>query len=77
MFVYSDNPMDITELVWFTGKDALMKIGDYKCRIMSFSPNQKIEVVDVVECKGKKFGIKEMSNPKPNYQYLAFLCKEV
>jgi hypothetical protein len=76
MIVLSDNPMEVEEVFEFTGKDALMRIGDYNCRIMNFSAGQKIEVVDVVECRGKTFGIKEMINKKPNYQYLAFLCKQ-
>lgn len=76
MFAISTTPMDTVEVFEFTGKDALMRIGDYNCRIMNFSAGQKIEVVDIVECRGKTFGIKELVNKKPNYQYLAFLCKK-
>ena len=70
--VKSAEPLSVGEIFYLTGKDACTTMGDYKVRIMNFSPDQEIEVVDVVEWKNYKWGIKPMIAPKKEYEYLAF-----
>ena len=57
-------------------KNKPIKLGDYKCRIMNFSPGQKLEVVAVEEYMGHKWGIKPLDSPKQGYNALAFVVKE-
>jgi len=76
MIVKSGEPLSTKEVFNLTGEDACAVIGKYNCRIMNFSANQDIEVVDTVPFKGYTFGIKEMKKPEKRYQYLAFIIKE-
>lgn len=74
MKVTSIEPMSICDLITLTGKDALCNIDGDFVRIMNFSAGQTIEVEKVATFKGKKFGLKPVSDNK-KYKYLAFLCE--
>ena len=76
MVVTSGIALKTEEIVQLTGYDAIIQLKDYKCRIMNYSPNQKIEVVDIVEYKKKKWGIRKLQNPRKEYQYIAFIVKD-
>ena len=75
MIVTSGKPLSLVEIFKIT-QNKPIKLGKYLCRVMCFSSNQQIEVADVIEYKGHKWGIKLMSKPQPNYNALAFIVKE-
>jgi hypothetical protein len=75
MLVTTKEPLSLVA-IYQISKNKPIKLGDYKCRIMNFSANQKIEAVTVVEYMGHKWGIKPIAEPKSNYNALAFVVKE-
>lgn len=74
MVVTSGEPLSLVEIFSIT-KNKPIKLGNYSCRVMCFSGNQQIEVIDVVEYKGYKWGIKPISEPRQGYNALAFVVK--
>ena len=75
MIAISGEPLSVDQVFNLTGYDAICEIHDYNCRIMNFSPNQSIEVIDIVEWKDRLWGIKKLENPKDKYQYFAFIVR--
>lgn len=75
MIVTSREPLSLVEIFNIT-KNKPIKLGNYSCRVMCFSGNQQIEVVDVVEYGGHKWGIKPIGTPQQGYDALAFVVKE-
>lgn len=76
MKVISGKPLPLSDLITITKLKAV-HIGGYKCRVMNFSDGQEVEVVDVVEAHGHKWGIKKCIEPKKDYDNLAFIVQEV
>lgn len=74
MVVTSREPLSLVEIFNIT-KNKPIKLGAYSCRVMCFSGDQQIEVVDVVEHKGYKWGIKPIKEPRQGYNALAFVIK--
>ncbi|MEE3344872.1 MAG: hypothetical protein VZS44_12315, partial [Bacilli bacterium] len=76
MKAISGEPLSVEHIFELTGRDACTRMDNYKVRIMNYSPNQQIEVIDIVSWKGYKWGIKEISKSKPEYDYFAFLIEK-
>ena len=77
MKVKTVKPLTMSEIILLTGKDAIITLDGYKCRIMNTSPNQIIEVDKVVwnSDTNLQFGLREVKG-KP-YKYLAFRCEVI
>ena len=77
MKVRTTEPLTMAEIVALTGKDALITLDGYKCRIMNASPGQVIDVNRIVwSLKTKlQFGLREVKG-KP-YKFLAFRCEVI
>lgn len=69
MKVKTAEPLTMAQIIMLTGRDALIEIDGYKCRIINASPGQEIEV-DMV-CNG--WGLRRVNKPK--YEYLAMRVK--
>lgn len=73
--IQSGEPLDISELISITGRDALHTIGGHKVRIMNFSAGQLIGVDEVVWQDGHLWGLYKVSTPnKAGYDYIAFIA---
>jgi hypothetical protein len=75
IIVTTKEPLSLVA-IYQISKNKPIKLGDYKCRIMNFSANQKLEAVAVVEYMGHKWGIKPLDETKNGYNALAFVVKE-
>lgn len=77
MKVKTTDPLTIAEIVSLTGKDALIILDGYKCRIMNASPGQIIEVNRVVwnSKQNIQWGLREVKC-KP-YKFLAYKCEVI
>ncbi len=77
MRVRTTEPLTMSEIVELTGKDALITLDGYKCRIINTSPGQIIDVNRVVWNSKTKlhFGLREVKG-KP-YKFLAFRCEVI
>ena len=77
MKVKTLEPLTLEEMFELTGKDALITLDGYKCRIMNASPGQIIDVNRVVWSSKTKlqFGLREVKG-KP-YKFLAFRCEVI
>lgn len=60
MKIVTGKPLDLTDLIWLTKKDACADMNGNKVRILSASEGQEIEVDKVVEWEGYTFGLKEI-----------------
>lgn len=74
MKVKTAEPLTMTQIIMLTGRDALIEIDGYKCRIMNASPGQIIEVNRVVwnSKQNIQWGLREVKG-KP-YKFLAYKC---
>jgi len=73
MKVTTTAPITITQMIELSPtKDALIVLGDYRCRYMAASPGQEIEVDYTYYDPETRlaFGLRKVN--KPGYQYLAF-----
>jgi len=73
MKVTTTAPITITQMIELSPtNDALIVLGDYRCRYMAASPGQEIEVDYTYYDPETKlvFGLRKVN--KPGYQYLAF-----
>lgn len=77
MKVRTTEPLTLEEIVSLTGKDALMTLDGYRCRIMNASPGQIIDVNRVVWTSKQniQWGLREVKG-KP-YKFLAFKCEVI
>ena len=77
MKVRTTEPLTIEEIFSLTGKDALITLDGYKCRIMNASPGQIIDVNRVVwnSKQNIQWGLREVKG-KP-YKFLAFKCEVI
>lgn len=73
--VKSGKPLDITKQIELKNKYGIMEIGQYNCRYLTYSEDQTIEVIDTVVFHGITFGIKELHEPRKDYQYICFVVK--
>lgn len=76
MIVTSGNALSLDQIIKLTGEDAIIQLDKYKCKIMNYSPDQKIEVIDIVDYDNKKWGIRKLQTTRREYKYLAFIIKE-
>ena len=72
MLVTTAKPLTMAEVIEMseTG-DALITLGGWKCRYVTFSPGQTLEVPYTYYEDGIAFGLKPVSKGKA-YDYLAF-----
>ena len=73
MRVTTGTPLSTEEMMELSPtNDALIVLGDYRCRYMAAAPGQEIEVDDTYYDSetGLAFGLRKVN--KPGYQYLAF-----
>ena len=78
MKVVTATPLTLDELVFITGKDALMKLGNFSCRYMSYSRGQEIEADYTYYDPRNKiaYGLKKVEGKK-GYDYFAFrICQK-
>lgn len=77
MKVRTTEPLTMEEILNLTGKDALMTLDGYRCRIMNVSPGQVIDVNRVVWTSKQniQWGLREVKG-KP-YKFLAFKCEVI
>lgn len=77
MKVRTVEPLTMCEIILLTGKDAIIILDGYKCRIMNASPGQIIDVNKVVWSSKTdlQFGLRKV-NGKP-YDFLAFRCEVI
>lgn len=77
MKVKTAEPLTFEEIFSLTGKDALITLDGYKCRIMNASPGQIIDVNRVVwnSKQNIQWGLREVKG-KP-YKFLAFKCEVI
>lgn len=77
MKVRTTEPLTFEEIFSLTGKDALITLDGYKCRIMNASPGQIIDVNRVVWSSKQniQWGLREVKG-KP-YKFLAFKCEVI
>ena len=77
MKVKTAEPLTMKQIIMLTGRDALIEIDGYKCRIMNASPGQIINVNKVVSNSKTqiKWGLREVKE-KP-YKYLAYKCEVI
>ena len=73
MKITTSQPLDLSELIMLTKKDACTVMEGNKVRILSASAGQEIEVEKVVEWKGYKWGLRPIT-PQPRYDYMAYKC---
>ena len=75
MLVKTAKPLTVDQMFELSEtKDALIRLGDFKCRYMRTTENQEIEV-DCVYHKTEEnliFGLRHVSKPNGKYDYLAF-----
>ena len=79
MTVITTDPLSLLEVVELTGRrDALYNIKGDRTRIMSCSPNQKLEVEKVVfdDKSGRWWGLKRLTSKNKSYDYLSCLVKQ-
>jgi hypothetical protein len=71
MRVTTGTPLSMEQMIELSPRgDALIDLGDYRCRYMAAAPGQEIEVTEIYDGAEGRFGLREVN--KPNYQYLAF-----
>lgn len=73
MKVYTNTPLTMEEMMELSPtNDALIVLGDYRCRYMAASPGQEIEVDYTYYDPETRlaFGLRKVN--KPEYQHLAF-----
>lgn len=77
MKVRTTEPLTFEEIFSLTGKDALITLDGYKCRIMNASPGQIVDVNRVVWSSKQniQWGLREVKG-KP-YRFLAFKCEVI
>ena len=77
MKVRTTEPLTFEEIFSLTGKDALITLDGYKCRIMNASPGQIIDVNRVIwnSKQNIQWGLREVKG-KP-YKFLAFKCEVI
>ena len=78
MTVITTDPLSLLEVVELTGRDALYNIKGDRTRIMSYSPNQKLEVEKVVfdDKSGRWWGLKRSTSNNKSYDFLSCLVKQ-
>ena len=76
MKVVTDKPMDISEMIALTGRDALYRPDkETSIRILNVAEGSEVDVDGVyTDPKGNRFGLKKVDNPK--YEFVGFLVKE-
>ena len=73
MKVTTAAPMTITQMIELSPtKDALINVGDTRCRYMAAAPGQEIEVDYTYHDPETRFAFGLRKVNKPGYQYLAF-----
>ena len=73
MKVYTNTPLTTEEMMELSPtNDALIVLGDYRCRYMAASPGQEIEVDYTYYDPETRFAFGLRKVNKPWYQYLAF-----
>ena len=77
MKVKTVKPLTMIEILELTGKDALITIDGYKCRIMNASPGQIIDVNRLAwdSKQNIQWGLREVKD-KP-YKFLAYKCEVI
>lgn len=73
MKVYTTTPLTMEEMINLSPtNDALIMIGNFRCRYMRATPRQEIEVEYTYYDPETRlaFGLRKVN--KPGYQYLAF-----
>ena len=77
MKVRTTEPLTFEEIFSLTGKDALITLDGYRCRIMNASPGQIVDVNRVVWSSKQniQWGLREVKG-KP-YKFLAFRCEVI
>lgn len=77
MEVRTTEPLTFEEIFSLTGKDALITLDGYRCRIMNASPGQIVDVNRVVWSSKQniQWGLREVKG-KP-YKFLAFRCEVI
>ena len=69
--IVTGEPLDLSELICLTKKDACTVMEGNKVRILSASIGQEVEVDKIVEWKGYKWGLRSIT-PQPRYDYMAY-----
>jgi len=72
--IQSAEPLDLSELINITGRDARHTIGGHKVRIMNFSAGQLVEVDEIVQQDGHLWGLYKVQTPHKEYDYIAFVA---
>lgn len=74
MRVTTGTPLSMEQMIELSPRgDALINVGDARCRYMAASPGQEIEVDYTYYDPetGLAFGLRKVNNPK-TYEYLAY-----
>jgi len=75
MLVTTAEPLTMSQMIELSKtNDALIRLGDFKCRYMMASKGQEIEVPLTYYDPNTKlaFGLRPVSKPNGKYDYLAF-----
>ena len=75
MVVTTNRPLGIAEYVQLTHNKPI-QLGDHICIVMNLTSGQKVEVDEVVEAYGHKWGVRKLKEHKEDYDCMCFVIEE-